>query len=139
MSDASIPYEEHLRIVNERVEKRANEVFEAEHGYADHLRDLMCEQARKAGALEFEAEGWRLKAEYWQEKFFASQRDLVEARELAESLKPGAMELDGLRAERDAATARVEELEGILHMLIRERNQERYDDGPVFEPVREVC
>ena len=138
MSEARIPYEEHLRIVNERVEKRANEVFEEEREYADHLRDLMCEEARKAGALQFEAESWRLKAEYWQERFLASQRELAEARELAESLKPEAMELDGLRDERDMASRRVAELEGILYLIIRERNQERYDDGPVFEPVREV-
>lgn len=138
MSEPMIPYKEHLRIVNERVEKRAHEVFEEEREYADHMRDLMCESARKAGALEFEAEGWRLKAEYWRDRFFEAANLLREARELAEELKQGAMEMDELRSELDLAKQRVAELEGILHLIIRERNQETFDDGPVFEPVREV-
>ena len=68
--------------------------------------------------------------------------DIREAHErigsLEVQLKGAWLLCDDLRLERDKANARVAELEGILQLVLRERNLERYNDAPVFEPVREV-
>ena len=94
------------------------------------VREKMLDEARER---ELKLAGEVGRERYHREE---AERERDELREQVAELEQAALELDDMRAERDWAMGRVAELEGILQLLLRERNEEKFNDAPVFEPVR---